>query len=175
MDRPFVGGVEPTTMAAAISASLMSAPRMNGNDLPESTVEGLSVLGGGAAPMSATPLACSSGRVAGGCWRPGARRVIVVYTDATSHNGPDPAGAGLYSAYTGTVGPNARWPDVAERLRADGVELIFLHHVGNPDVREQIDEMLTDLGQPTSNRIDATTLAPALTTAVSRVRAAAGL
>lgn len=175
-DRPFEGGLEPSSSAATIAAELAGLPRMNGGDLEEAGVEALSILTGGAPPASASPLTCSPGRIGGGCWRAGARRVIVLYTDAPSHNGPDPASAELLAPYMGTVGPNARWAEVMSRLRADAVELIVLYVPGSSmALTGQISEMLTDVGMPATNAIDATAIAPALRSAVARIRTVSGL
>ncbi len=173
-DRPFEGGVEPGTVASTIDAELASSPRMSGGDAPESGVEALSVLTGGALPRGGLALPCSGGRVAGGCWRAGARRVIVVYTDAANHNGPIAGGAGLFSPYGDSV-VAATWPEVAARLRRDGVELIVLLHPGSSvEAPTQFTQMLVDTGMPVTNRIDAATISTALSMAVARIRTVYG-
>ncbi|WP_157069043.1 vWA domain-containing protein [Sandaracinus amylolyticus] len=172
-DRPFEGGVQPTRTRAEIDAAFAAAPQRNGNDLPESAVEALSILAGGTPPASAIPLACSTGRTAGGCWRSGVRRVIVVYTDASSHNGPSPTSTALHSPYT-TIPTAATWPAVRSRLMTDGTLLLVLYRSNSDgDAPGQYDEMLRDLGQPASDRIAADTLTTALDAVVARVRSIA--
>lgn len=181
-DAPFVGGVEPTRTASIVNSELRTAPLMGGNDTAESGIEALSVLTGGSVPSSGTALSCSSGRTAGGCWRPGARRVIVLYTDAAHHNGPALSGVGLYSPYVTVIPAPAVWTTVRSAMTRDDVELIVLRHSTSGDIVGQTSRMLTDLGQPSTNSIDALftagspgPLGTALDAAVSRVRAHAGL
>ncbi len=181
-DLPFEGGIEPTRTSSAVEAELATSPSRYGGDLPESGIEALSVLTGGAVPPTGVAMACSSGRVSGGCWRSGAVRIVILYTDATQHNGPMPAGAGLYDPYAGITPAPATWTGttgVLSRMTAQGVELIALIHdpgSSSPDVRPQHARMISDLGQPAANMIDATsTLLPtALDAAVARVRAIGG-
>jgi hypothetical protein len=179
-DRPFQAGIQPTTTAASVEGELAAAPSGAGNDMPESGVEALSVLTGGTAPATAIPLVCSPGRTAGGCWRSGADRVVIVYTDAPNHNGPDPATTGLYSPYAGISPTPATWPAVATRLMDQNVELIVLSAGATStaaDLDDQADEMLTDLGQPAGNRIQATdgVIGTACDAAVARVQVVGGL
>lgn len=172
-DRPFEGGVEPVRDESMIVAALEAAPGRSGGDWHESGVEALSVLTGGTLPSSAVPLDCSTGRVAGGCWRPGATQVIIVYTDAANHNGPDPYSAGLASPYSGISPAPAEWPDVRARMMSDGTILLVLLRASMAVATEQHALMLSDLGQPASDLVDAESLAPAFATVVSRVRALA--
>jgi len=176
-DRPFEGGIEPTGSASAIASELTMRPVFSGGDEPEATVEALSVLTGGALPMSAVSLSCSVGRVAGGCWRSGASRVVVMHTDSTAHNGPDPGGLGLYSPYSGITPLPARWPAVRDALVASGTTLIFLDSASFDPAR-QYDTMLTALGQPlTDHHVvpGSTQVGTACDAIVARVRAIAGL
>ena len=179
-DRPFTGGIEPTTDAAAVEAQMAATTGAMGFDLAESMVEALSVLAGGSVPASADPLTCSAGRVAGGCWRGAPPRVVIVYTDAPSHNGPDPNSALLYAPYAGIVPLPAEWPAVASRMASEGIELIVLADpsasVAGPTLTRQAAEMLDDLGQPAGNVISATEaeLVGACGSAFARVREVGG-
>ena len=180
-DPLFLGGVEPTTDYAALRAALRAAPLgVFQADAPEAMVEALSIVTGGSPPASASPLTCSAFRESGGCWRDFAtNRVVITYTDAPAHNGPDPAGSGLYSAYSGVTPPPARWSDVASRMNAQGTELIALVDDSGfltADLEGQIDEMLADLGQPTTNRRTAgpAMLGFSLGTVVERIRVLGG-
>lgn len=177
-DRPFEAGIEPSRTSSLVEAEINTSPMRAGNDLPESGIEALSILTGGALPSSALPLSCSAGRVSGGCWRVGAQRVVILYTDATQHNGPSPTGGtGLHSAYTGITPAPATWPTVLSSMTTQGVELITLvHTAGGADPRSQHARMVGDLGQPATNVIDVgtTTIGTALDTAVARVRVVGG-
>lgn len=172
-DRPFEAGIEPTRTSANVEAELAGSPLRAGSDVPESGIEALSILSGGAPPSSALPLICSSGRVAGGCWRPGALRVVILVTDAPQHNGPHPTGSGLYSPYSGITPAPATWPDVASRMMADGTTLIALVS-GSGDAQNQHAVMISDLGHPASHLIPGTDLGAALDAAFARVRALGG-
>ena len=177
-DRPFEGGIEPTASASALDAEVATRPRWNGADAQDATVEALSILAGGSVHPTALGLSCSAGRVAGGCWRPGAQRVIVVHTDSPIHNGPDPAGPGLLAPYVGISPAPATWPDVRSRLLASGTLVIFVDSDSFDPAPAQLDEMLRDLGQPLTDRHvvrGSTESEAACDRVVARVRAAAGL
>jgi hypothetical protein len=178
-DRPFEGGIEPTMSMTAISTELSGRPRWGGSDAQDSMVEALSMLNGGPVAMSATPLTCSGGRVAGGCWRMGAQRVIVVHTDSPIHNGPDPSSAGLLAPYSGISPAPAAWPNVRTRmLMSPQPVLIWIDSDSGWPATGQFDEMLTDLGQPASDRhvaATSTAVGTACDAIVARVRTLAGL
>lgn len=174
-DRPFVGGIQPTTTAGPVEAELLTYSASGGGDGPESGIEALSILSGGAAPSSAVPITCTAGRTAGGCWRAGAERVVILYTDALQHNGPDPSGSGLYDPYSGISPAPATWTTVRVAMMGDGLELIPLMASSTPTAQHA--EMLSDLGQPASNlrsAAGATELGTACDAAVERVRVIGG-
>jgi hypothetical protein len=175
-DRPFEGGIEPSRTAATVEAELGTSPSMAGADGPESGIEALSILTGGTPPSSALPLTCSPGRVAGGCWRPGAQRVVILVTDAPQHNGPHPTSTGLYDAYVGITPAPATWPTVLGRMMAPATatELIALVDPAFANAQTQHARMIDDLGHPSTNLIVASDLGPAMTSAVARVRAIGG-
>src|SRR5690606_9541731 len=107
----FLGAVElDRDTSTAIEDDLATQSIMGGAD--DSTMEALHILTGGTAQPGAVPFVCSSGRVAGGCWRPTAQRVIVMHTDELAKGGPDPASGALYSPWP--AGPT--WTTVLPRL-----------------------------------------------------------
>ncbi len=171
-DHPFEGGIEPSLSEGPIWTSLSGTPSWTGGDGPESGVEALSILSGGPLPTSARGLACSSGRASGGCWRSGATRVIVMFTDAANHNGPGSPGT-LYSPYTGISPAPATWPEVLTRMTADGTILLALLRSTDSITTTQYDRMLADLGQPPGDRMSSEPLGTAFATVVSRVFALA--
>ncbi len=154
-DRAFQGGIEPSADATAVLAAITGRPRtMTGGDGPDGMIEALSTLSG--LPLHPTSLAltCSSGRVAGGCWRPDARRVIVLFTDDVFHNGPLATGTALESPYGAALSPPAAtWPAVLTAMRASGTALLFMNATtvasGAPFTQWQ--RMLSDLGQPSTD------------------------
>jgi hypothetical protein len=154
MDRPFQGATEPITVAATLNSAIAGFPVMGGGDLADGMIEGLAPLAGRPLHPTSLGLTCSMGRVAGGCWRAGARRVIVLFTDDIFHNGPDPAGAGLFSPYVGITPAPATWTDVLAALRADGTLVLFMNSnaAGAASMgAAQYLRMLMDLGQPATD------------------------
>ncbi|MDQ3034991.1 MAG: hypothetical protein M3Y87_21470 [Myxococcota bacterium] len=177
-DRPFEGGIEPTSSMTAIGAELSGRPRFSGADAEDSAVEALSMLSGGTVAMSSLPLTCSAGRTAGGCWRSGAQRVIVVHTDSPIHNGPDPSSSGLLAPYAGISPTPAAWPGVRTRMMSGGTLLIWLDSQSTSPAPAQFDEMLTDLGQPPTDHhlvSSSATTGVACDAIVARVRVLAGI
>jgi hypothetical protein len=153
-DRPYEGGLEPGADVAAIRSELMTAPIFNGDDLGDALLEVFDVLSGGTPHPSGTPLSCSSGRVAGGCWRPGARRVIVVFTDSPIHGGPTTGGA-IIDPYSAMVMDPATWTEVRARLINDGTTILWLAEaMSMAPAFAQFDQILTELGEPASYRVD---------------------
>lgn len=176
-DRPFEGGIEPGISASAITAEVGTRPSFDGSDRSDATIEALSTLSGGPLAESSLPLACSAGRAAGGCWRPGAIRVIVIHTDSPIHNGPDASGAALYDPYAGILPPPATWPDTLARLTMSGTILVWIDRDATIPAPSQFNEMLGDLGQPRSDHhyaADTSGVGAACDAIVARVRALAG-
>jgi len=166
-DQPFQSGIEPGTSASAISFELSGRPRFAGGDAGEATLDAFSMLSGGPVAFSATPFVCTAGRVAGGCWRPGARRVVVLHTDSAIHNLPPEI------SYAGITPTPQSWPAVRTQLMSTGTVVMFID-AGSSGA--QYDTILSDLGQPASDRISRIGDAgPACDAIVARVRALAGL
>lgn len=180
-NHPFIGGVEPTTDATRIAGAITGRGMMTGGDYYDGTLAPLWMLSGGAMELGAIPLTCSTGRTPGGCWRPGAARVVVIHTDSPIHGGPVPmpTGAGVAMPYTGVTPQPVEWPAVRAQLQAQGVTIVWFDSTalaGEPTM--QFARILSDLGQPASD-LHATRNAGAVTTAcgqlVARVRTLAGL
>ncbi len=177
-DRPFEGGIEPGTSAMALSTEVAGRPRFSGGDAQDALVEALSSLMGGPLATSSRALSCSPGRTDGGCWRTGAQRVFVVHTDSPIHNGPDPASTGLLVPYVGITPAPATWPELRTRMGGGGATLLLIDSGSTSPAPAQFDEMLTDLGQPLSDRHvaeGATAVGTACDAIVARVRTLAGL
>jgi hypothetical protein len=173
LPETFVGVVElgPAT-SAAISTSIAGESGFGGAD--DSTMEALHILTGGTPQPGAVPFTCSAGRVAGGCWRPGAERVIVMHTDEVAKGGPDPASTGLYSPWP--TGPT--WTTVLPRLMTDDTSMFVIYDEDDALGTAQYREMIADLGQPASDyhqqggTSSITTFCSAI---VARVRTMAGM
>lgn len=148
-DVPFRGVTIPTTTASVAEAGLAALTTMAGNDGPESGVEALAVLAGIAPHPQAVPFSCPAGRVAGGCWRAGAIRVVVVLADAENHNGPRADGsAGLESPYGAGVSPAPQqWPAVRTAAMAADIEyMAIIDAAATSPAYLQHGVMIDDLG-----------------------------
>ncbi len=182
-DRPFRGVIEPSADMTMLNAAIAGAMAMGGGDAPDAMIEGLAPLVGLPVHPTSTALTCSAGRVAGGCWRAGARRFVVLLTDDIFHNGPDPTPTGmmLFSPYTGITPAPAVWPDVLAALRATSTTLLIMNSSSLAAMAPgapQHARMLADLGQPATDAFIAADLARMGTAAdavVARIRALAGL
>ncbi len=121
-DRPFRGVLEPSRDMAALGIAISNVMAAGGGDAADGGIEGLAPLVGLPVHPTSSPMVCSPGRVAGGCWRPGSRRIIVFVTDDIFHNGPDPnpMGMGLYQPYMGIMPAPATWPRFQPRLNPPG-------------------------------------------------------
>jgi hypothetical protein len=175
-DEPFIGLLSPTNDSAMVTATLSTLPALGGGDGPESGVEALFILAGGTPHPDATPFVCGPSLAAGGCWRAGAQRAVVMITDITQHNAPHPAlGAGaLVDPYTGFAPAAQVWTTVRDRMIAEGVALFAIVPDGSAfgggefEPLPQLELLTSELGQDPTNSI---AVYPALTsdwTAVSR-------
>ncbi len=156
-DRPFQGAAEPSTIATTINNALTSRMAAGGGDASDAMIEGLAPLMGLPVHPLSLAMTCSAGRVAGGCWRPGARRVVVLFTDDIFHNGPDPSLAvtTLYDPYAGITPAPAVWPDVLAAMRSQGTVLLFMNSnttsgSASPGQPQYV-RMLSELGQPVTD------------------------
>jgi len=182
-DRPFQGGVEPITDPMAIEARLTMRPNFGGGDFAEATLEALAVLAGEPIhPRITMPLMCSAGRQAGGCWRAGAQKIVIVVTDSPVHLGPDPMTGADSMPYTSMITPApARWSTLRPILRTrEGISILYLWAGATMTADTsvlQLRRMATDMGQPDSDVVlvgrmwNMTTFDPV----VARVRALRGI
>lgn len=154
-DVPFRGLVPPTTDTVLVTDTLRMLPFMGGGDGPESGVEALNVLADGTPHPDSDPFTCPVGTSGGGCWRPGAQRVVIVITDISQHNVPHPALAGgaLVGPYTGFMPLPVVWADTRREMIATGTRLFAIVPDGSPfggdenQPAPQFALMTTDLGQ----------------------------
>ncbi|MEM9072940.1 MAG: hypothetical protein AAGE52_30815 [Myxococcota bacterium] len=124
-DEPFVGERAPTASAANVRTTLEGLTGTGGGDGPESGVEALGILADLPAHPLADPFSCGGSREGGGCWRPASQRFVVVFTDATNHNGPA-AGGGLESPYSGISPDPLEWPEVRDAIIDSGIRLLVV-------------------------------------------------
>ncbi|MDP3277593.1 MAG: hypothetical protein Q8Q09_20570 [Deltaproteobacteria bacterium] len=157
-DRPFYAGIEPGRAEAALQAAITARPNGSGADAEDAVVEPLGVLAGlPVNPLITAPQRCSAGRIAGGCWRPGAARLVVLYSDSRSHNGPIPGSTMLQSPYNPTLFMTAPllWPDVRDALRRANTTVMMLNTAvsSTSGPAAQYNQMLMDLMQPTTDNL----------------------
>lgn len=153
-DRPFQGGSEPIAVESTVHSFITTYPKLNGADGADGMVEALGTLAGLPLHPTSTALACSAGRIAGGCFRSGARKVVVLVTDSLFHNGPHPTATGLYEPYTGITPAPQEWPAVLKSMTDAKVTLLFFVTIDASAGAQQFQQykrMLTDLGQPSTD------------------------
>ncbi len=173
--EPFVGSVEIGGTSSAIRAAIMGRTDIGGGE--DSTMEALSIVTGATPATGSVPFACSSGRTAGGCWRSGAQRVVVLHSDEAAKGGPNAVGGGLWNPWP----TGASWTTVQPRLTADHTILLPIFdsrdNFTDGDPPNQYRAMVTALGQPmTDVQIEtATGIGAPCDAIVARVRTLAGL
>lgn len=151
-DVPFEGLLAPTDSRAMIDTTVRDLAMMFGGDDGEALVEGLHVLTGGTPHPTSRPFSCATGTEPGGCWRPGARRAIVVLTDEAHHNLPGP-GDGVLDPYGATVSPAApSWTTVRDAITTSRTGL-FAVVPSASDAEEQMTTMLGHVGQVPAARM----------------------
>jgi hypothetical protein len=166
-DQPFKGGIEPSAMESAVTPLITGFPPMSGGDEGDGMVEALGTLAGRPLHPTSTALMCSMGRVPGGCWRTGVKRVVVLVTDDIFHNAPDPAAPTmLYVPYMGITPAPQVWADVLKAMTADKMALLIMNSnfmgATAPGLK-QWEIMLKDLGQPATDIYLSNTDAAAMT------------
>jgi hypothetical protein len=182
-DVPFRGLLVPTGMATMTESTIEMLPSMYGGDGPESGIEALSILAGGAVHPDAEPFDCPAGTEEGGCFRPGSWRAVVVLTDITQHNAPHPSlPAGTLVEPYSVVDPDpATWAEARTRMIASGLALFaIVPSSGGSGVSAwspapQLELLADELGQDPSTSVTTYTpgtmdLGPAIRTTADRLR-----
>ena len=143
-DAPFVLGQPPTDELAAVENAVAALEASGGNDAPESQVEALFQLASGAgAGGFIPPSRCPEGTVGGGCFRVEATPVVLLLTDAGTHNGP----GGDFSYTAPEVrGLAARYEDARDALRARGARVLGLFSGTRPEFRAHVERIAADSG-----------------------------
>ncbi len=139
LDRPFELMSPSSADIARTQAAVDAIQLGNGFDLPESHVEALYQLatGEGLLPYVAASGGCPSGGVGYACVRRDALPVVLLFTDAPMHDGPDPLDRAPYS--TAALGVNPHDFDQAvSALQTIGARVIGFDSGsgdGAPDMR----------------------------------------
>ena len=141
--EPFAASVElDSGTGPAIGLALVTIADLGGGE--DSTLSALDMLSGGPTATGAIPFTCSAGRVAGGCWRPGSQRVIILLTDEGARSGPSPTSTGIWDPWPATISP--AWSTVGPALVSDGVRLYVANDIATIVPAGQYEEMVRDLG-----------------------------
>lgn len=155
-DVPFGGQLQPSPDGDEVLRAIESLPRMGGSDLPESGIEALHQLAGGDPHDTSRPFDCADDREGGGCYRPGARRVVVMFTDITQHGLPTADGSGPVAPYAEFVGA-PEWDEVRERMLDEDIELFAVarRRRGSPDQNAvgQLRVAVRELGDDPDRRV----------------------
>lgn len=153
-DVPFQGIVEPTAEIGAIQDGLETVVTLGGGDGGEALVEALAILAGRAPHDTAVPFtSCSPGRIEGGCFRSGTRRVVVVVSEAPHHGlpfeGTNPFGGpvidGILDPYLPEVGAPS-WDETRDALGANDIALFGVVPQAPPEMGVQLELMITQQG-----------------------------
>jgi hypothetical protein len=108
-DWPYLLRQALTTDVAAVQSALNSLSAGGGNDGPESMAQAL---------YSSVTGSCGGGGFGSACFRTDSHPIIVVVTDAPSHNGP-----GGSNAYDGSVSA-VTWTDMTRELNGRAVKTV---------------------------------------------------
>jgi hypothetical protein len=126
-DRPFGLLQEVTDDLDDVEIAVDILPLLDGGDGPECQVEGLyqSATGEGLGALI-EPATCAEGRRGYPCFRPEATPIVLLFTDAAFHNGPDGA-----NAYSGISPPPHSYGQAVEALNAIGAKVVGLNSGGD--------------------------------------------
>lgn len=139
IDEPFTLMSPSSNDIARTQAAVDAVSLANGLDLPESHVEALYQLatGEGLLPYVAPSGGCPSGGLGYACVRRDALPVVLLFTDAPMHNGPNPLERSPYSTSALGVRPHT-FDEAVTALQTMGARVIGFDSGGSdatPDLR----------------------------------------
>lgn len=143
-DLPFLLRTASTSDLPQVQSGLDALIVLGGNDGPESGVEALYLTAtGSAAGVLVPPRRCPTGTIGYPCFRREGTRIVVLITDAPSHNGPGGA-----EPYGDDVAPMPHTYDQAlVAMRAIGAKVLGLYSGFNEDGgRTQLETIARDTG-----------------------------
>lgn len=143
-DLPFELRLPMTDDITAVQAALGSISLGNGEDPPESQVEALYqlVTGEGREPYVSASSGCPNGGTGYACFRSDALPVILLFTDAPFHNGPENAHPYDLRNFPGRVSPATYSEAVSELRRIDARVIGF--DSGNGLAGDHLDTLAAD-------------------------------
>jgi hypothetical protein len=129
-DRAFELLRTMTADDADIAAAMDAMPRGHGGDWPESQVEALYQTATGEGFGAHVPVYAGPGCLGAPCFRPDARQVVVLATDAPFHNGPPGT---LADPYTGVWPEPHAWEDAVAALAVLRARVIGIFSAGGSE------------------------------------------
>ncbi len=142
-DKPFELRLPMTDDISAVQAAVNSITMADGRDVEESQVEALYQLATGEGRGSHVPpsAGCPSGGRGYACFRSDAMAVVMLFTDAEFHNGPD----GAHPYGSDVVPRPATYPDALAALRALDMRVIGFDS-GRGVPRQHLERVARDTG-----------------------------
>ena len=143
-DLPFALRTQSTSDIPRVQEGLDRLEARGGNDIPESLVEALYLTATGeAAGLLVPPRRCAAGTIGYPCFRREGSRIVILVTDAPSHNGP-----GNSDPYEPGVAPRPHsYEQAVEALGGIGAKVLGLYSgLGELGGRTQLETLARDTG-----------------------------
>lgn len=138
--------LQPVTTALDVAlANVGAIADRNGADMPDGAVVGLSLLATGAAlePHYAGGSCATAGPAV--CFRPGATRIVLLFTDSPMHNGPPSGTTNRYDASVLGLAELPDWPGARAALLAERILVVGLSS-GDATVLGELTTVAQDTG-----------------------------
>lgn len=141
-DKPFVLLLPVTSDLSRVQAAVNAVELNNGQDEPESQVEGLfqSATGEGLAGFVDPSRGCPAGGFGYPCFRTDALPIIFLFTDAPFHNGPTGE-----NEYSGISPPPHTYVQARDALTANGIRVIGFNS-GSGSAARDLNAIARDTG-----------------------------
>jgi len=128
-DLPYIHRLDITSSVAAAQTAVNGLGLHYGADWPESQTQALyAVATGNAIPFVAPRGGCGGGRWGYPCFRPGTIPIVILFTDAPYHNGPN-------IAYDYGLAGAIPWSTAVSALVTRGIKLIVVNSGGSGEPR----------------------------------------
>jgi len=168
-DVPFYQETAMTSSAGAAQSAVNRLSLGIGGDFPESLIPALwSLASGTQISYGAAPPSCGAGRLGFACFRPDAVPVIVILTDAISHNYAAAAADPFWSSYSETInysgvpGPPPTYSNAMGALNGIGARVVGISSSETvpAGLDTRIRNMLLDFSAATDTRDSSGSSAP---------------
>lgn len=138
--------LQPVTTALDVAlANVGAIADRNGSDMPDGAVVGLTLLATGAAlePHYAGGSCATPGPAV--CFRPGATRIVLLFTDSPMHNGPPSGTTNPYDTSVLRLSDLPGWPAARAALLAERILVVGLSS-GDDTVLDELTTVAQDTG-----------------------------